>query len=492
MDKKVDLNRIVTTFFGQTAKRGECRSIQNAFYKMNEECFKFNGRWYRINSGFLIKNIETDTWVLKDDPTLIYGLGVDTKGEIIKGYFRKSIFKNVPIDVGSIPEELMKDIKFSGRTAYALNLDVVKKLGLKEDISTGIFMLPRLASRRIAIGGNYGFVVDYSFESSGDAIKEAFYEYLKKSTGRSNYAELLGGVSFGLEFETTDGYIHPRYLVKSGLIPLRDGSISGFEYVTCPLQGTKGLDTLLRATKVLTKYTAKNISCSLHLHIGNIPVSEKFLVDYWKVCKLVEKDIFSIFPRAMSNTSSYKGHDYCNYLPNLGALSSTTARQIINWASGKDSYYETTYSGLTRKPHPNDTDNNRKWNVMQRYVWNNIVPYIFSKRGTVEFRIHTASTNPAKVINWLFICAGIVNFVKTYAPSYSDEAMKKLNLNTIMNVVYGRDREVADYLNKYIDFRRDFMNQSYESGDKVGSLEIANDLDFEFKFKGKETLVSNE
>ena len=238
----------------------------------------------------------------------------------------------------------------------------------------------------------------------------------------------------------------------------------------------------------MSKYTAKNINCSLHLHIGNIPVNEKFLVNFWKVCKLLEKDIFALFPVAMKNTSKYKGRDYCCPLPPVAV----NPEGIVNWISGREGYYEEYFKGLGERCHPNDQDNNRKWNVEQRYLWMNLVPYIFSERGTVEFRIHTASTNATKLINWLFICSGIVNFVKNYVASYDNDSLKKISLKSILRVVYGKYPQVCDYLDKYIDFRIQYMIQSAESGDEIGNIELMNDLNFQFKFNGRETLVSNE
>jgi len=126
------------------------------------------------------------------------------------------------------------------------------------------------------------------------------------------------------------------------------------------------------------------------------------------------------------------------------------------------------------------------------YLWVNLVPYIFSKRGTIEFRIHTATTNPTKLINWLFICSGIINFVKDYAFSYTLESLKKISLKNILRVVYGKHPQLCDYLDKYIDFRVLYMKQSEESGDEIGNIEIMNDLNFQFNFNGKETLVDNE
>ena len=62
--------------------------------------------------------------------------------------------------------------------------------------------------------------------------------------------------TFGLEFETAGGYLPQHQLYELGLIPLRDGSITGIEFTTVVLQGNKGLNSEscpIRTTKLLTR-----------------------------------------------------------------------------------------------------------------------------------------------------------------------------------------------------------------------------------------------
>ena len=50
--------------------------------------------------------------------------------------------------------------------------------------------------------------------------------------------------TYGLEFEPSQGYIPEPICFRDGLIPLRDGSISGLEYSTVILEGDNGLSLL--------------------------------------------------------------------------------------------------------------------------------------------------------------------------------------------------------------------------------------------------------
>jgi len=483
MNTKVDRDRLVTTKFGKTVPRRDCRYIREEFYKVNEEVFKFYGKWYRINSGYLIQDVETGEWLLKADQNLIYGIAINKEGKIVLGHFKENVFNNICIDYHSLPEKFKKQSQAANPyEVYASNINVAHKLGLVEDISTGNFTSSSRASSKIAINNTYHFNVDYSFEHSGDGIKGFFKEYLKTLSPNVKHGFLLRDVSFGWEFETTDGFIHPRHLVKTGLIPLRDGSINGFEFATCPLRGSNGLHVLKEAARVLSKYTTKNTSCSLHLHIGNLPKTENYLMVLYNICRKIEGEMYSLFPTSIRTTSVYKDRDYCSALPPFGWEIS----RIIDWLAGIDGYYDAKYRGLGTQNHPADRENNRKWAINSRYYWVNFVPFVFGTRGTVEFRLHTATTNETKLINWLFICAGIVNFAKKF--SGPSDLPTRISLFDIMESSYP-SKSISTYLNKYIQLRKDSVKKAEQLGDFIGTIEMQKDLKFTFPFEGKNTLV---
>jgi len=104
-----------------------------------------------------------------------------------------------------------------------------------------------------------------------------------------NFIEPL---TFGLEFETIAGFVPERVTKRLGLIPLRDGSISGLEYVTVPLSGKKGVQTVIDICEELEYRTIYDNSCSLHLHIGNIPRTPEFILAFLKTSSWLQDDIF--------------------------------------------------------------------------------------------------------------------------------------------------------------------------------------------------------
>jgi hypothetical protein len=481
---KVNVDKIVTTISGLKCKRHECRFIKGDYYKKNVECFKFEGRWYRINSGFIAENFETGKWELKEG--LIQGL-VLKDSKVAIGYFSEDPSKNVSISLSSIPYNLKNSLKLpksdTVQYAYAIDEKVPLALELEEEISTGVFREKSVRNKKIAINNSYDFRVDYSFENTAPHIVKTFYENLEKfkMPYKMRYANCIPH-SFGYEFETTDGYIHPRKLIQGGLIPLRDGSIAGYEYVTVPLEGEKGLFTIKKSADIMSKYTTKNKMCSLHLHLGKLPVSEKYLEVAYKVCSLLQNEIYSMFPPALANTSTYKSRDYCNKLN----AKISTSKGIINWFAGHSEYYDHHFEGLGKKHHPADSSNSHKWNIQQRYLWVNFIPYIFSKRHTIEFRIHTPTTNKYKLINWLFICSAILQYAELHLED--DTINPKLTLDEVLKDVY--PPEVFAYLSNYIKARVKMMEAAVKLGDIVGEIEINNDLDYENRFSAmRETLI---
>src|SRR5690606_21500789 len=117
------------------------------------------------------------------------------------------------------------------------------------------------------------------------------------------------------EFETIRGNIPHDICNKLGLIPLRDGSIGGLEFVTIPLSGERGIKSLIESLEELQKRTSYGDDCSLHLHIGNIPRTEQFLLAFFRLICLVEDELFSMFPIYKRENYGIKKKCYTNPFP---------------------------------------------------------------------------------------------------------------------------------------------------------------------------------
>lgn len=227
--------------------------------------------------------------------------------------------------------------------------------------------------------------------------------------------------TFGLEFETSMGYVPQELCFRDGLIPLRDGSISGIEYSTVVLEGNKGLNLLHQQLETLKTYTKFNKECALHIHMGGFPVSPTSIFALYCLWCLVEKELLmrEYVPRLTFNTALYKANkkDYCN--PSAGIF--PLFEDLFEYITGKK------YLGSLVQPHPADIEKKAKWNIKTRYFGLNLVNMLCYKGPkTVEFRFLRPTFNYRKITLWLYI----LNAVLKYAKTLSDEWTKEVGCYT--------------------------------------------------------------
>jgi len=470
---------IVVTFDGTKAKRSDCRKIKDQFYIKNVQCFFIKDLWYRVNSGSIVFNHTTKEWVLKETPGLTKGIiGYDhLNEEVLVGYFIKDVFKNVNVEIG-------------GTRYPCISYSILPQNKFYENVPTNTFNLltdgvdPRRSSAIPNINFNnqdYGFALQYNMRHSDreliNTIETGFSQELKNNNFTSNHplaghVDDLKDLTFGFEFETVKGRIPACRLPECGLIPLRDGSITGIEYASVPLSGNIGLIGIEKMCAALQKYTAISTNESTHMHLGSFGIPKKnykeFIARLYTIACVIEPEVYNMFPELYIKTSKFKGRgkDYNKPLEKglVSADLSTTFDNLTLYLAGGR-----TYEGLGSQ-HPSDESDSHKWSIEQRYVWLNFIPALFGKTQTIEFRVHVPTQNPVKLINWLYICAAIVNYAKL--PFEIDNSIKSLTLGKIMEKMY--NYRAASYLKKYIEHRKD---TSYNA-DPIGELEIKADRKF--------------
>ena len=461
---------LVTTISGKSIPRKLCRFIDGKYYETNVDCFLMDDeRWHRINNGKIAFDNECKRWVLLDRVSLYEGIiGLDENKSAKYGSFSLNPAKNVVVN-----------------GVMCMSDEIPEQLEYVEEISTGAFYPKgKLSPDRLnkkAIGQRYSFDLSYSASSKIGQFKESYDKYYKLRDNYSikpRFASELGSASYGFEIESDNGYIPERLCFRNGLIPLRDGSlrhddVEPFEFTTIPLSGEKGLYTMIDIAELIQKYTTISKRCSLHLHIGGYKQSKEYVVAMHRVMLRIQDELYSMFPSNYRFTSEngFKQKDYCAPIKNIRLLKSNSIEDnfnaLYNYYSGGNGYFE----GFGEKNHPLDRDNRAKWNIVQRYYLQNCIPFIWGKSGTYEWRIHTITQNPHKILNWLFIC----NAVMAYVGKYKDEIanfsdLRSVNLSTIFSDVYSS--ELATILSGYIQWRKDYMVDMDPQGDK----ELAEDL----------------
>lgn len=280
--------------------------------------------------------------------------------------------------------------------------------------------------------------------------------------------------TFGMEFETSGGYVPEPLCYRYGLIPLRDGSIRGIEYSTIVLDNGNGLSLLKEQIALLKEYTQFDKDCSLHMHLGGYPIEPVHIFVLDVLGNIIQDSLEQYLPQWTFTSENYKSShkNYCRKLQKFN-----TFHDLYHVASNGINYM-----GSLQQPHPNDNNRTSKWNISVRYVWQNIVNMMFY-RGckTVEYRFLRPTYNFNKIINWLFIFNGILQFAETVSKSllkkYKDNAITLVDYNVIQKYLL----ENYGIANINDDNLVIIMNSIYKGG-PIGMIEQILEFLDELKF----------
>jgi len=363
---------------------------------------------------------------------LIQGI-VEIQGRIPKmGYFTPNRAKNIVVEVkGGTYVALSKDIfidKFlvynnnTGKYGYHIgkdDLNYIKTFSLHK--GSGDFPYSSITR-------------DYNAQRN----LEKFASTAKACHVNPSKYKSLVPYTFGLEYETSAGYVPEELCYSKGLIPLRDGSITGVEYASIVMNSQTGFELLREQLDVLKTYTEYDKECSLHIHFGGYPVDEKAITVLYFIFERLQYALHhnEIVPHYTFSTCKYKssGKDYCKMLPGRDTFNS-----IYEFLSGGG----TPFLGSFTIPHPGDQRHDTKWNIHSRYYAMNLINMCFYQTPkTVEMRFLRPSYNYNKIVNWIFIFSSILQFANKYAI----ESTKGLKYNTIYNKICNLfDGSISDF-----------------------------------------------
>ena len=313
--------------------------------------------------------------------------------------------------------------------------------------------------------GNFPYVLSRKYEAVENFDIFKGKQVVKDTKTSYKLAKHLD-YTFGLEFETSQGYIPEDICYQDGLIPLRDGSITAPEYSTVVLNGNQGISLLHQQIETLKEYTSFNKECSLHVHLGNYPLKPDTIFNLYKVCKYLENELESILPRLTFCSRAYKDNekDYC--------------KKLKNYSSFEDMYYKLVgrkFFGSFTQAHPDDKERKRKWNVVNRYYFVNFINALCYKvNKTIEFRFLRPTYNFKKILLWLYIFNGILKYSEKY---YNPDCY--VTLKIIMEKCY--PKELAEELCKGIQRLQVLTINQINNGDQIGAEvwmedELFNDL----------------
>lgn len=354
-----------------------------------------------------------------------------------------------------VMEVVSKDVFIGKRLLWDHVLGVY--IYSKEDTILNAYSRPALSVNR----GHYSFGQNYS---ANNQLKYFTDNSINKEQIYNKTVTRLIPYTIGIEFETANGTIPEDECVKAGLIPLRDGSISGFEYASIVLDPTDdGFERLLYQTGLLKQYTVNNRECSTHIHFGGFPVTLQYLYTVYSICKKIEKELASYLPCFVFNTAAYKssGKDYCNKL-----------RTVL---SSKDMYQQLCgrpYYGSLNQSHPNDVDGNHKWNIYTRYMWVNFINALFyNKNKTIEFRCLAPTSCFNKLVGWIYVFSAILKYSEKLCEGFDvcedPEIPDTISIKEIVHSIY--PHTVANNIDVFLSQTKKLKErQEIEYYDRIG------------------------
>jgi hypothetical protein len=486
--------KTVKTITGETEYRRNCRKIKDKYYVQGEQCFLVGDTWYAYTSKLITFDYEKGVYVLIKDTPLVYGVAeFKEDGSPIMGYFTENRYNNILVNIQGIG------------SVRCLNQQVLEKGGYIENISDGVWH--RRKGLSPAEVSNFSKITSrkvyrekgYNIEDNAEEFRNKILAYkespIKIPARAVRLAKMLGNTTVGMEVETALGYVPDHIQNRHGIVICRDGSIDNAEYVTVPMHGAKCLCNIKYFAEELSKRTIPDIKCSFHIHLGTVPDDRLFIVALWALAIKIQDELYTMFPGFKTYWEKFKKKDYNQKVRKLGIATLKTTFTNQEYHAYIDDAYYRIHKFLNDGHEPDDRFNrnnhqhvrSQKWERAGRYYWINFMNMFFSERKTIEFRLHQATTNGQKMVNWLFICNAILKYAEKNARKILSSA-DKISLNEVLD--YYKDNfktKEADFLSRYlkayVEDRKQYFANDNARGDYESRKELVGDKTYSFGFE---------
>lgn len=417
----------------------------------------------------MVLDEKTQKWIdLKELKGYIKGIVHVSEKYIELGWFKESP-DNIQVMLGSdcldrcivtgISREALPELMWSNNIGY-----YVVPFKMDQSVINRHRLLKGWGSFPYSFAKNYEAAESFKLFNGKQKVLDPANHVLSKYM---NY-------TFGLEFETSMGYIPQEKCFRDGLIPLRDGSITGIEYSTVVLQGNRGLSLLHQQLDTLKEYTEFNKECALHIHMGGYPVTPAHILSLYSVWYIIEDILIEhgYIPPLSFNTKEYKanGKDYCKKLP----VCFNEFTELYKFMT------ERKFMGSLVQPHHRDIKKQAKWNIPSRYYGLNLINMLCYKGPkTVEFRFLRPTFNFRKIMLWLYILNAVLKYSETLAEEWIEqndcstkgmqhwiEDEKFNDMYSMLSAVYPVD--IVNYLVNEIRLLKMSVQMQVANGDLCG------------------------
>lgn len=528
-----NLKRIVIeTVSGDKEYRKNCIKIGDHYFVKNIQCVIIRGKYYSIiNNKNVIFDEEKKVYDLaKYAKNYNYGIiKFDKYNQPIYGYYSPNEFTNCYVCFSG---KIINNIKDEGRLGRrsstiiqpnknlrnCISSSVLPKDKFIKDLNTNIYYYNVIEFNNIKVNSEHlkeitdklskSLKTKRSFSTRGKNYVAENNDFSNKVYlySRSKFpiepkirkmAKFLGDYTFGIEVECDKGNLDDNFQAKYGLVLCKDGSI-GYtpEFATVPYQGAKGLQATKDVFQELEKTCTTDFQRSIHVHFGNIPSDRGFLVSLYHLFLRIQNELYEIFPRYKYDNNGIKNMNYTQ--PSIDVLGSRTINSKNDYRKEVNNYYYAIYRYLNAgkpfdfkynkktKRHLKGDLSRNKWNIKSRYHALNMTNLFFSKRNTIEFRLHQAVLEDYKMFNWLFICAAITR----YAENYQKRILLDPNSITLDEVITKglklkthptRTKKIVSYLNSYVVSRKKVFKEDFRKADYISDGDGKGDPRYSFE-----------
>lgn len=280
--------------------------------------------------------------------------------------------------------------------------------------------------------------------------------------------------TFGFELETSAGRINSYYANKHGFANLYDGSINGVEYVST-VMNSSNLHYLYEFITGAKVTTIADRFCSFHIHIGNVPKTERNLLSMYILFQRLTDELNQLIVpykkdlNFLSEKLRVNGRDHCKNLPKLISKDVFEIYKLFKIDSYSDDFdSENDDNQLT-----NYINNTNKWNINGRYYTVNFMNYICkdTSSNTVEIRSLQSTYNFDYIITWLLINTAVIDYAIRNAEKVINSKEKIELIDCIEH--YVKDPSILNPLIANIkSIKNYFYNQYYHRSNSLTDIQI--------------------
>jgi hypothetical protein len=490
---------MVITVSGQKKLAKECRKISGEYYFIGDlsvpnsgDCYKLkrpDGKvgYYMSTSNKILFNYTLGKYVhveSKEASKLVKGIiGYDSKNHTPEyGHFELPPYSELVYFYDPNKSGLQR----------VISEEIFDKTGVVASPYLNAYLDPKVTNPRSKSKRDYQTLPSgiYNMKDIGGSIKrlvnqesEIFISNLIEELAipkqrMSDINNILKFTTFGFEIETSNGMVFERDLYRTGFFPLKDGSTSGHEYTSEVKSGANGLFAVQYFSDSAHKVCTTTEHDSLHIHFGNVlnsstPDKKAKLIAFYFLLISLRNDLWGMLP-AYKNDAQYfyrkQGKNHCQDLPKIPAFDRYPAMLDgkLN-VSAVNRIYNDVLRAFNGGNIPDGGEYYKggvdKWHIPERYKVVNFWNFFFGKNQTLEFRMHSGTTNPIKIMAWFWICNAILN----YAMDNYKEILTLDNKYRLMSLVQDYyitfkgnafATNLAKTLPKYIDYRTERFQEA--------------------------------